>query len=204
MDKRLELDIYIKKETTLTPQQNLNVLRIRQAFCALSSLHAAQLCFSYFPLGGLFPWLPVLASNSWHLGTGWKHCSVFLSFLQEQQKHNWTGLLVSNSSRWWYHWTELGDFALFAPFPSRCRSRWSLYSCWPLPCQRSANRRWGLGLVSLPSCTEDSQATFSCSSHRYFLLATRSSSASWGTACTASLMLTGGQVTADTANAWQL
>lgn len=40
--------------------------------------------------------------------------------------------------------------------PPRHCSRWSLYSCWPVPCQRSANRRWGLGLVSLPSCTAGS------------------------------------------------
>lgn len=69
--KRVELSIYIKKKEkrTLTPQQNPNVLMIWQAFCVLPSLHAVQLYFSYFPVGGLFPWLPVLASNSWHLGT---------------------------------------------------------------------------------------------------------------------------------------
>lgn len=152
MDKRLEVDISIKKkETTLTPQQNPNVLRTGQAFCALSSPHAAQLCFSSFPVGGLFPWLPVLASNSWHLGTGWKHCSVFLSLLQEQWEHD--RFLVGNSSRW-YHWSKLGDFALLHPcLPGIAPAD----LCIPAGhCLVTEVLTWALELVSLPSCTGDS------------------------------------------------
>lgn len=63
-------------------------------------------------------------------------------------------LLVGNSSRW-YHCIKLRDFALLHPsLPGAAPV--DLYFCQPLPCQRSANGRWGVGLVSLPSCTGDS------------------------------------------------
>ena len=95
-------------------------------------------------------------------------------------------------------------FCPAAPFPSRCRSGRSLYFHGPLPCQRSTDGRWGLGLVSLPSCPGDSTRYLQLLQPDVFLL---SSSTSWGITCTASLMLScqpESQVTADTTNAWEL
>lgn len=96
-------------------------------------------------------------------------------------------------------------FCPAAPFPSQCCSRIPLYFCWPLPCLRSANRRWGQFLC--PPTQEIDSTTFSSSSQMYFFLATcspSSGSASWGTTCTATLTLTGGGRLQHTANAREL
>lgn len=102
-----------------------------------------------FSCGRTVPLATSTGLSSWHLGTGWKHCCF--SFIPAGAVGTQLDrCLVGNSFRW-YHWTKFCDFALL--HPSRCCSRWSLYSCWPLPCQRSDDRRWALELVSLPFCT---------------------------------------------------
>lgn len=68
--------------------------------------------------------------------------------------------------------TWVGWFCPAAPFLSRHCSRWSLVAAGHCPGREMLTGGEGWGLFLCPPARESAQATFSCSSHRYFLLAT--------------------------------